>query len=73
MRSLLFVPGDDPRKLEKATTAGADALIVDLEDSVAPGRKGGARETAAAPGPAMAAVPELAAARACSSAESVVV
>lgn len=46
MRSLLFVPGDDARKLEKAAHAGADALIVDLEDSVAPGRKEAARETA---------------------------
>lgn len=48
MRSLLFVPGDDPRKLEKAAQAGADALIVDLEDSVAPGRKEAARAIAAA-------------------------
>jgi len=47
MRSLLFVPGDDTRKLEKAMTAGADALIIDLEDSVAGGRKEDARETAA--------------------------
>jgi citrate lyase subunit beta/citryl-CoA lyase len=36
LRSLLFVPGDSPRKLEKADGAGADALILDLEDSVAP-------------------------------------
>ncbi|MGH8131040.1 MAG: aldolase/citrate lyase family protein, partial [Steroidobacteraceae bacterium] len=35
MRSLLFVPGDSERKLARATTAGADALIVDLEDAVA--------------------------------------
>ena len=48
MRSLLFVPGDDARKLGKAMGAGADALIVDLEDSVAPERKAAARETAAA-------------------------
>lgn len=47
MRSLLFVPGDSQRKLEKALTAGADVLIVDLEDSVAPGRKAAAREIAA--------------------------
>ena len=48
MRSLLFVPGDSPRKLEKALGSGADALIVDLEDSVAPSAKVFARETAAA-------------------------
>jgi citrate lyase subunit beta/citryl-CoA lyase len=35
MRSLLFVPGDSPDKLEKASRASADALILDLEDSVA--------------------------------------
>lgn len=48
MRSLLFVPGDSERKLAKAFEAGADVLLVDLEDSVAPGRKAAARETAAA-------------------------
>lgn len=48
MRSLLFVPGDDARKLAKASGSGADALIVDLEDSVAATRKQAARETAAA-------------------------
>ena len=31
MRSFLFVPADSPRKLAKAMTSGADALIVDLE------------------------------------------
>jgi citrate lyase subunit beta/citryl-CoA lyase len=45
MRSLLFVPGDSPSKLEKAKTSGADALIVDLEDSVSPERKAEARTT----------------------------
>jgi citrate lyase subunit beta/citryl-CoA lyase len=35
IRSFLFVPADSERKLQKATEAGADALIVDLEDSVA--------------------------------------
>lgn len=44
MRSLLFVPGDDPRKLAKAMTSGADALILDLEDSVAPSGKVPARQ-----------------------------
>jgi citrate lyase subunit beta / citryl-CoA lyase len=48
MRSLLFVPADSPKKLEKAMTSGADALIVDLEDSVAPEGKAAARLSAAA-------------------------
>jgi citrate lyase subunit beta/citryl-CoA lyase len=47
MRSLLFVPGDSERKLEKSLQSGADILIVDLEDSVAPDRKQAAREIAA--------------------------
>lgn len=47
MRSLLFVPGDSERKLAKGLTSGADALIVDLEDSVAPANKAAARKTAA--------------------------
>jgi citrate lyase beta subunit len=42
-RSWLFVPGADDRKLERAREAGADALILDLEDSVAPQRKVEAR------------------------------
>ena len=45
MRSLLFVPGDSPSKLEKAKTSGADALIVDLEDSISAARKAEARAT----------------------------
>ncbi|MDJ1159374.1 CoA ester lyase [Chelatococcus sp. SYSU_G07232] len=48
MRSLLFVPGDSRRKLDKALASGADALIVDLEDSVALGAKAEARATTAA-------------------------
>jgi citrate lyase subunit beta/citryl-CoA lyase len=47
MRSFLFAPGDSERKLEKALTSGADAVIVDLEDSVGPDRKAVARESAA--------------------------
>ena len=47
MRSLLFVPGDSERKLEKGFAAGADAVIVDLEDSVAPQNKSLARDIAA--------------------------
>lgn len=45
MRSYLFVPGDSPRKLEKGLTSGADALLLDLEDAVAPDAKPKARET----------------------------
>jgi citrate lyase subunit beta / citryl-CoA lyase len=48
MRSLLFVPADSARKLDKAMTSGADALIVDLEDSIAIDAKARARESAAA-------------------------
>jgi citrate lyase subunit beta/citryl-CoA lyase len=48
MRSLLFVPGDSPRKFERAATGEADALILDLEDSVAPDRKAEARGAVAA-------------------------
>ncbi|HET7086001.1 MAG TPA: CoA ester lyase [Rhizomicrobium sp.] len=43
LRSLLFVPGDRPERMTKALAAGADALIVDLEDAVATGRKADAR------------------------------
>jgi citrate lyase subunit beta/citryl-CoA lyase len=48
MRSLLFVPADSPKKLERAMASGADAVIVDLEDSIAPDGKARARESAAA-------------------------
>lgn len=48
MRSLLFVPADSPRKLEKSLTSGADAVIIDLEDAIAPERKAEARAQAAA-------------------------
>jgi len=47
-RSLLFVPADSDKKLAKGLASEADALILDLEDSVAPDRKGLAREMAAA-------------------------
>ena len=47
MRSALFVPGDDEKKLAKALGSGADALIVDLEDSVAYAAKDRARRVAA--------------------------
>jgi citrate lyase subunit beta/citryl-CoA lyase len=42
-RSYLFVPGDRPDRFDKALAAGADAVIVDLEDAVAPERKDAAR------------------------------
>ena len=45
MRSLLFVPGNDARKLQKAMGSGADVLILDLEDSVAYDDKAEARQT----------------------------
>jgi len=48
MRSLLFVLADSTRKLDRAMTSGADALIVDLEDSIALDAKVRARESAAA-------------------------
>ncbi|MEX2614788.1 MAG: CoA ester lyase [Alphaproteobacteria bacterium] len=43
LRSMLFVPGDSERKMEKAITNEADALILDLEDSVSPDRTAVAR------------------------------
>jgi len=48
MRSYLFVPADSERKLARGSESGADALILDLEDSVAADRKAGARDTALA-------------------------
>src|SRR5262249_24716988 len=48
MRSLLFVPADDAKKLDKAMACGADALIVDLEDSIPAQGKAQARMRAAA-------------------------
>ena len=47
LRSLLFVPGDRPERMRKALGYGADALILDLEDSVAPEGKEAARATVA--------------------------
>lgn len=43
-RSLLFVPGSRPDRFDKALAAGADAVVVDLEDAVAPGDKDRARD-----------------------------
>lgn len=48
LRSLLFAPGSDERKLRRALEAGADAVVADLEDSVAPERKDEARHLVAA-------------------------
>jgi len=47
MRSLLFVPADGGRKLDKAMASGADAVIVDLEDSIPAEGKSAARKSAA--------------------------
>ena len=47
-RSYLYVPGDRPDRFDKATVGGADAVIVDLEDAVAPRAKDAAREAVAA-------------------------
>ena len=47
LRSMLFVPADNERKLAKGLGSPADALILDLEDSVAPSRKALARQAAA--------------------------
>ena len=46
--SLLFVPGSRPERIAKALAAGADAVIVDLEDAIAPGEKDAARAALAA-------------------------
>lgn len=47
MRSLLFVPANAPRKIARALESGADAIILDLEDSVADSEKDPARDLAA--------------------------
>jgi len=47
-RSILFVPGDRPDRFEKALASGADAVVLDLEDAVAPERKAAAREAVVA-------------------------
>jgi len=46
MRSFLFVPADSGPKLDKAMASGADAVIIDLEDSITPERKPQARAAA---------------------------
>lgn len=47
-RSVLYMPGSNPRALAKARGLAADGLIFDLEDAVAPDAKEGAREAVAA-------------------------
>lgn len=46
LRAILFVPGNDERKLGKAATTGADLVVIDLEDAVAEAEKTRARATA---------------------------
>ena len=46
MRSLLFIPADSPQKLAKGLGSGADALLLDLEDSISLERKEAARDGA---------------------------
>src|SRR5689334_14255895 len=46
-RALLFMPGDDRRKIEKGAASGVDSIIMDLEDGVALNNKAAARETVA--------------------------
>lgn len=48
IRSLLFVPGDNEKLILKAYASAADAVIIDLEDAVAPDRKMAAREVTVA-------------------------
>jgi citrate lyase subunit beta / citryl-CoA lyase len=47
VRSFLFVPADSEKKLDKGRTSSADAIVIDLEDSVAAGRKREGRQMAA--------------------------
>jgi citrate lyase beta subunit len=51
VRSLLFAPGSDERKLAGALASEADAVVADLEDAVAPAEKPAARDTVARIGP----------------------
>ena len=46
-RSVLYMPGSNPRALEKARSLAADGFIFDLEDAVAPDAKAAARDTVA--------------------------
>jgi len=55
-RSLLFVPGNRPERFEKAAHSGADAVVLDLEDSVPAGAKAAARDAIRAAWPALHAI-----------------
>ena len=55
-RTFLFVPGNRPERFEKAPRSGVDAVVLDLEDSVPPGDKPGAREAVAAAWPGLRAL-----------------
>lgn len=44
IRSILFVPGDNPSRIAKAEASGTDAMVIDLEDSVTSARRPEARE-----------------------------
>ena len=46
LRAVLFVPGNDQRKLAKAGASGADLVVIDLEDAVAEAEKTQARPIA---------------------------
>jgi citrate lyase beta subunit len=46
-RALLYMPGDDRRKIEKATTLGVDSICMDMEDGVAANKKAAARSVVA--------------------------
>lgn len=46
-RALLYMPGDDMHKIQKATTLGVDCICMDMEDGVAVTRKSQARQTIA--------------------------
>ena len=46
-RSVLYMPGSNPRAIDKAKTLPVDGVIIDLEDSVAPDAKAGARDAVA--------------------------
>lgn len=59
LRSVLFVPGVRPERFDKALASGADAVIIDLEDAVAPGEKDVARAAVVAWLQARAAVAPL--------------
>ena len=46
-RAILYMPGDDRRKIQKATTLGVDSICMDMEDGVAANKKTEAREVIA--------------------------